>query len=104
VTAELAVALPAVALVLTACLWALHLGAQQMRLEDAAGLVARAVARDEGVPDRALAAVGAGTGVQASTWRDGDLVCAKVHVSATGPPGLPPVGLSAKACALDGDG
>jgi len=100
VTAELAVALPAVAIVLSVCLWALQLGAVQVRVQDAAGLVARAAARGEAAPESALAA--AGPDAVASTWRDGDLVCAKVKVDARGIPGLPPVTLSATGCALDG--
>jgi len=100
VTAELAAALPAVAIVLSVCLWALHLGAAQVRLQDAAGLAARAAARGESAPESVLAA--AGEGAAMSTWRDGDLVCAKVHLEARDVPLLPPVRLSATGCALDG--
>lgn len=81
VTAEFAVAMPAVGLVLASCVWGLGLAATQVRLQDAAGLEARAAARGEP----------SGAGVLS---RDGDLVCVRLDES------LAAVTLSARACAL----
>lgn len=93
VTAELAVALPAVLLVLAACLGGLRLGVERIRLVDAAGQTARSGARGEPTAPRDGIRVG---GVR----RTGDLVCADVREDV---PllGLP-VPLSATSCALGG--
>lgn len=97
VTAELAVALPAVVLVLGACVWGVQLAAAQVRLEDAAGLAARAAARGDAVEDALRAAP---PGAAVATWPEGDLACARVAVAAAAPLGLPPVPLAAESCAL----
>jgi len=81
VTAELAVALPAVGLVLASCVWGLGLAAEQVRLQDRAGLAARAAARGDPSADGALS-------------RDGDLVCATLAETFGG------VALAARSCAL----
>ncbi|MFD1720924.1 TadE family type IV pilus minor pilin [Amnibacterium endophyticum] len=94
-TAELAIAVPAVLVVLAACLGGLRLGVERIRLTDAAAQVARAAAREEpagaGAAERMGAAV---TGIR----REGDLVCASVRVS------VPLLGvavpLTASSCAL----
>ncbi len=49
VTAELAVAIPALVLVLGGCLGAVVVGVEQLRCVDAAGLAARAAARGDPV-------------------------------------------------------
>jgi len=87
-TAELAVALPALVLVLAACAAALHLAAAQVALQDAVGLAARSLGRGE------PPALGVGS------WRDGDLVCASVSREVAAAGILPAVTLSASSCAL----
>lgn len=95
-TAELAVALPAVAIVLAICVWGVQLAAVQVRMQDAAGLAARSAAR--GDDPSAAAAVHPGAGL--SAWDEGDLVCARASVEVPSPVGLPPVPVAAVACSL----
>ena len=97
-TAEFAVALPAIALVLAASLAAVHVAAVQVRLTDAAADAARLVARGE--PEaRALALLpGAVDGASATVVHRGDLVC----VDAAAPARLPIPELRAASCALAG--
>ena len=93
-TAEFAVAVPAVLLVLAACLGGLRLGAERLRVVDAAAQVARAAARGD---DDAASAAGR-IGAAAEVRRSGDLVCADVRL-AVPLLGLP-VPLAATSCAL----
>lgn len=100
VSAEFAVALPAIILLLVLCLGALSSASRQVRLQDATADAARLIARgdDEG---RALGLlVGAAPGARGSVEIEGDLVC----VSASAPIGLPlmDLRLTASSCALDG--
>lgn len=100
VTAELAIALPAVALVLGLCLSGLQVAGQQIRLQDVAALAARSIARGDG----AASVVGRlmpGATVDRSS--DGDLVCAILSVRSGGPV-VPLAGLTltATSCALAG--
>ena len=91
-TAELAVAVPAVLLVLAACLGGLRLGVERVRLAEAAAQEARAAARGEPYgPDRG------GTVV---VRHEGDAVCVEVRRDV---PllGLP-VPVAASSCALSG--
>ncbi|MDR5700260.1 TadE family type IV pilus minor pilin [Agromyces aerolatus] len=103
-TAELAVALPAVALVLALCLGAVHVVGRQVRLTDAAADAARALGRGEspavahGIADRV-----AGGGTQLSTTQETPLICATV----TGNGGAGVLGvipLRAESCAVAGGG
>ena len=75
VTAELAVALPAVLLVLAACLGALRVGVEQARLDAAAAVASRSVARGDPVDAATARAVVAGAGSVRFDHRSG-LVCA----------------------------
>jgi len=84
VTAEFAVALPAVGLVLGVCVWGVQLAGAQVRLQDAAGIAARAVARGDAIP--------APAGLVIATWREGGLACASASASLG-------VALSAESCA-----
>ncbi|MBO3663755.1 TadE family protein [Microbacterium stercoris] len=99
VAAELAVALPAVLLVLILGVGALFAASTQVRLQDVAADGARLVARGE--PEARASAVvaqldGARTAV---SWR-GDLVCVTAHATArVAGVGVP---LSAVSCALGG--
>jgi len=96
VTAEFAIALPAVMLVLVACLGGISVAGQQLRVQDAATAAARAAGRGDGVAVAGHLAPGASI----SQWIQGDLTCATVTTSATlGPASIP---LAASSCALGG--
>ncbi|WP_159500895.1 TadE family protein [Microbacterium sp. 18062] len=100
VSAEFAVALPAIVLLLALCVGALSSASRQVRLQDATADAARLIARgdDEG---RGLSLVRQSVpDAQATVIRDGDLVC----VAASAPVGLPlpEIRLDARSCALDG--
>lgn len=94
VTAEFAIAVPAVVLVLAACLGAMTVAGAQVRLQDAAAAAARSVGRGDGVGVVARLAPGA----TAEQWTDGDLVCVAVSGSATLL--AVPVAIVARSCAL----
>lgn len=98
VTAEFAVVLPAVVLVVLVGVAALGAGARVVRLQDAAADAARLVARGEAV-ERAYSVVAAAGG-SARVETRGDLVC--VVASAPVPLALPIPELSATSCALAG--
>jgi Flp pilus assembly protein TadG len=100
VTAEFAVALPAIVLLLVLCVGALSSAGRQVRLQDATADAARLIARgdEEG---RALGLVATvAPGARASVARDGDTVC--VTGSAPAAALLAGVRLAATSCALDG--
>ncbi|MCU1472377.1 MAG: hypothetical protein JWQ92_445 [Amnibacterium sp.] len=98
VTAELAVVLPAVLLVLAGCLGALRLGVEQGRLDAAAAVVARGLARG----DPPAAAIARGTIAGAASivvqHRSG-LVC--VRAAAPMPVLGLPITVAGAACALE---
>jgi len=97
VTAEFAVVLPAVLVVLVLTVGAMGASARQVRLEQGVAQGARLAARGE--PDARVrdAVTRAVVDASAVLEEEGDLVC----VSATAPAGLSlPVGLRARACAL----
>lgn len=96
VTAEFAVALPAVVLLVACCLSGLAVAGQQLRLTDAAALAARTLARG-GDPEALVARLSPGAAVSRSA--DGDLACVTLTASASG---LLPLDLGATSCALDG--
>lgn len=109
VTAETALALPALALVVALMLWALLAATAQLRCVDAARAAARSVARGDGLAEsiaagRRLAPAGAHIRVE----RGGGLV--RVNVEATvGPAGsragfLPTLAVSADAVVADEPG
>jgi Flp pilus assembly protein TadG len=97
VSAEFAVALPALLLVVLLGVGALGTGARQVRLQDAAADAARLLARGED-HGRARAVVAAAGGTLTIEQR-GDLVCAIARAPAVLPP-LP--ASSASSCALAG--
>lgn len=100
VTAEFAVALPAVVLVLALGVSALSAAGRQVRLQDAAADAARLVGRGED-PARAGSAVAAAvTGAAADVEFRGELVC--VHASAPAATLPWPQHLTASSCALAG--
>lgn len=99
VSAEFAVALPALLVVIALGVGALTAGSAHVRLQDAAADAARLVARGE--PDRAASVVGSAVpGATAGIAGGAELVCvtasADVRVAAFTIP------VSAKSCALEG--
>ena len=97
VTAEFAIALPAVVLVLAACLGGLQVAGHQMRLQDAAAVAARSIARGGSIGAAQARASRMVPGVTVAHRADGDLVCAALAL--TVPPGW---ALRASSCALGG--
>jgi hypothetical protein len=102
VTAEFAAVMPAVALVLVACLGGVQVAAQQVRLQDAAASAARVAARGAGGGAAAAVASRLVPGATTSIGSSGGLVCATVRAPATGVGPLAALELSASSCALGG--
>ncbi|WP_341953916.1 TadE family type IV pilus minor pilin [Salinibacterium sp. TMP30] len=103
VTAEFALALPTVALVLVCCLSGVQLAGLQVRLQDAAAVSARSLARDETHGSVSATASALVASAQLTAQRRDDLVCATVTVPARNALlGLLPITLSASSCALAG--
>lgn len=95
-TSEFAVAVPAVLLVLAACLGGLRVGTERLRVVDAAAQSARLASVGEPVGAPSARIGGRVSGVQ----RSGDTVCVTVR---TDVPLLGvPVPIAATACALAG--
>lgn len=100
VTAEFAVVLPAVVLVLALGAGVLSACGRQVRLQDAAADAARLIARGDSA-DRARAVVArAVDGATVEIVHRDDLVCAEASASAGVP--LVAVALQASSCALAG--
>jgi Flp pilus assembly protein TadG len=98
VTAELAVVLPSVLLVLAACLGALRLGVEQARMDAAASVVARSIARGDPPGTAAARGTVAGAASVAVDHRVG-LVCAR---ATTPSPVLGvPLPVTGTSCALE---
>lgn len=95
-TAELAIAVPAVLLVLAACLGGVRMGVERLRVVDAAAQAARLAAVGED-PSAPAAAIG---GAVVGSRRDGETVCVAVR-SRVRLLGLP-VPVDAESCALAG--
>lgn len=97
VTAEFALALPAVVVVLAVCLAATQVATVQVRAHDAASAAARHLARgDRPMADALVARLIPGAVVSAGS--SGALTCATVATHAAGL--LAAIGVSARACAL----
>lgn len=99
-TAEFAVALPAIALVLAVCLASVQLVAQQVRLTDAAADAARALGRGESPAAAGSIADRISGGADVSVANDGDFVCATLSSSGAGL--LAAIELRAESCAMTG--
>lgn len=100
VTAEFAVVVPAVILIVALTAGTLSATGRQVRLEHAAAQAARLVARGE-ASERAAAVVASIAGAASTVVRDeGDLLCVEVTASVASPLPLPP--LRAVSCALAG--
>jgi hypothetical protein len=98
VTAEYAAALPAVVLLLALVLTAFSAGAQAVRLQDAAGLAARGLARGEPAEGVARMVQAIVPGAALERRDQAELVCAVVTARSAGL--LAGVGLEAESCAL----
>ena len=98
VTAELAVTIPAVLIVLAACVGALRLSAEQARLDAAAAVASRSAARGDPVAAAIARGIAAGARSVVLEHRDG-LVCARTD-SRGAVLGLPVV-IRGSACALE---
>jgi hypothetical protein len=98
VTAEFAAVVPAVVLLLAGCLVCLQVGAQQLRLQDAAADVARSLSRGGGT-----AAIGAVPGATIVVSDRGELLCVRLSARPAAPVAAAfGVILSASSCALAG--
>ncbi|WP_232331615.1 TadE family type IV pilus minor pilin [Agromyces laixinhei] len=99
-TAEFAVALPAIALVLATCLASVQLAAQQVRLTDASADAARSLGRGESNSAAAAIADRVSGGADLSVAVDGQFVCAMLTSSGGGL--LAAIELRAESCAVTG--
>lgn len=100
VTAEFAVTIPAVILLLVCCLSGLQVAGQQLRLQDAASAAARSLARGDSA---AATAAKFWPGVNVFERGDGDLECITLTARSTAAVStLVGFTLSASACALGG--
>ncbi|SDK45955.1 TadE-like protein [Cryobacterium psychrotolerans] len=103
VTAEFAVVLPAVLLVLACCLGAVQVVGQQVRLTDAAGDAARLLARGESAERAASLVHRSVGGARLATERRGEFVCARLSAPAAfGPYATFGLTVAARSCALGG--
>ncbi|MCX7520926.1 hypothetical protein OSC27_01400 [Microbacterium sp. STN6] len=100
ITAEFAVAMPAVILVLAACLACLQLASSQSRLAVAAAQVARALGRgDTALAAQSVAQVG---GATMSHEQNGSFVCVQLRAPAAAHALISAITLEARSCALAG--
>lgn len=103
VTAEFAVVLPVVVLVLAGCLGAVQVASQQVRLFDAAADAARTLARGDPVALAAQRVNRMLPTAEMATSRSGDFVCAELSAPAgAGPLALAGLRIRASSCALAG--
>ena len=101
-TVEIAVALPALVLVVAIALWGVSVAAAHVACVDAARAGARAAARGEPLPAvRSAVLRGAPSGAQVAARRDGDLTEVEVSVALRAPAlsGLPPIVVHERAVA-----
>ena len=100
VTAEVAVALPVVVLMLAACLGALGFAAAHLRAQDAAADAARLLGRGESLNTAQQHVARTAPNALLSVSRPNGLVCASVQLEQRVM--LVPIVLTASSCALDG--
>jgi Flp pilus assembly protein TadG len=100
VTAEFAAAVPAVVIVLVCCLAGVQVVGQQVRLQDAAAIVARSVGRGETDAVALGRAQHLAPGSRLAIAATGDLACATLDQPADGPTGVLRITLTARSCAL----
>jgi len=102
VTAEFAVALPAVLLLLTLLLGAVRLAGLQLVAQDAAADAARSLGRGDGADAVRARLERQLPGARLSSSSDDGLVCASVEAPTSGPAALLGLRPAARSCALDG--
>lgn len=102
VAAEFAVAMPAVLLVLATALGGIQVAGLQLRAQDAAADAARSYARGDSAGTVAARLSHQLRGAAVTRSGRGDLVCARVVVSATGPMARLGIRVSASSCAMAG--
>ena len=93
--------MPAVVIVLICALGTMQLVTQQLRLQDAAAVAARTLARGE--PGAATRAAAAAPGVAITTSGSDGLVCVTAIARGRGAAVLGAITLTARSCALGGD-
>lgn len=102
VTAETAVVLPALLLVLTGCLWAMSVVHAQLECIDASRVAARIAARGDGMAEaRAAGAAAAPAGASVAVRSSGGWVDVVVRAEVTGLPGLGSVTVESRARGVD---
>lgn len=101
-TAEFAIALPAVALVLALVLGAVSITGAQVRAQDAAADAARALARGDSDSTVAERLDRQAPGAILRSWLDDDLMCASVQLPVSGPAAVLGIRPTASSCALSG--
>jgi Flp pilus assembly protein TadG len=101
VTAELALALPAVVLALLLGAGALGAASRQVALQDASADAARLLGRGEDAGRASYAVTTAVPGAGMSSSTSGDLVCVRAHAE-VGIGGFIRIPLQASSCALAG--
>ncbi|WP_246142410.1 TadE family type IV pilus minor pilin [Lacisediminihabitans profunda] len=102
-TAEFAVVIPAVVLVLGLCLSGLQLAGAQLMLQQVAASAARALARGEDLGTAGRLAARLAPGAMLSEEGQGSVVCVRASSSGSVARGLlGAVSLSARSCALAG--
>lgn len=100
VTAEVAIALPVIVLVLAACLGGLGLATALMRAQDAAADAARLLGRGESMSSAQQHVARTAPSARLTVSRPSGLVCANVQVEQRVM--LMPIVLTASSCALHG--
>ncbi|MCU1404020.1 MAG: hypothetical protein JWQ43_323 [Glaciihabitans sp.] len=101
VTAEFAAVIPAVLLVLVACLGSLQVAGSQLRLQDAAAGVSRSLARGEAPAVASIRLHQLVPGAELTVHTRGDLLCVDATVWPSGGFGqLVHLQLSASSCAM----
>jgi Flp pilus assembly protein TadG len=102
VTAEFAVVVPAVLLVLATMLGGVQAAGLQLRLQDAAADAARALGRGEHAAAVASRSAEQVAGAVLASELRGDLVCARLTAVPAGPAAVLGLRLTASSCALGG--
>jgi hypothetical protein len=102
VTAEFAITLPAVLLILGLCLAGVQLGTLQVRLQDSAADAARSLGRGEPVATAAAGASAQVPGARLIVSSRGELRCARIVAAADAVGGLLDIELGASSCAMGG--
>jgi Flp pilus assembly protein TadG len=104
ITAEFAVAVPAVLLVLATMLGGVQAAGLQLRLQDAAADAARSLGRGEDAAAVAGRAAEQVTGAELERHAQGELICVRLTAAPSGAAAVLGLRLAATSCALAGGG